>query len=304
MSLHCWSSSAYTIPLPDTHRFPIEKYALLRERVIADGIVPGARMHDPPRAAREDLLLAHTPGYIDRFSTGTLDAGDMRRIGFPWSPQLVERAYRAVGGTVEATAAALVHGVAMNLAGGTHHAFADHGEGFCVFNDVVVAIRRLQRDGRIDRALVVDLDVHQGNGTNALCATDVRIVTFDMHGRRNYPFAKVPASFEIELEDGAGDDEYLTRLGDALPGILAESRADLVVYLAGADPHEGDRLGRLRLTADGLARRDEMVLELCRSIGVPVAVTIAGGYGHDINDTVAVHTRTAGIVARYALRAG
>lgn len=302
MSLQCWTSAAYVIPLPVGHRFPIEKYSLLRDRVLADGIVRPENMHDPPRVARDDLLLAHSAEYVDAFTAGTLDALAMRRIGFPWSPHLVERAYRAVGGTVAAAAAALECGVAMNLAGGTHHAFADRGEGFCVFNDAVVAVRRLQRDGRIQRALIVDLDVHQGNGTNAICAGDPGITTFDMHGRRNFPFTKVPASFEIELEDGAGDDEYLSMLGDALPSALAAAGADLVVYLAGADPHAGDRLGRLCLTGDGLARRDEIVLELCRSIGVPVALTIAGGYGHDIRDTVTAHVRTAAIASRYAVR--
>jgi acetoin utilization deacetylase AcuC-like enzyme len=300
MPLHCWSSAHYTIPLPDGHRFPIEKYALLRDRVLAEGIVDRERLHDPARAGRDDLLLVHTAEYVDQFTDGTLDAGAVRRIGFPWSHELVERAYRAVGGTVEAAETALTHGVAMNLAGGTHHAFADHGEGFCVFNDVAVAIRRLQRLRRVRRAAIVDLDVHQGNGTHAIFADDETVFTFSMHGGRNFPFQKVAGSLDIELADGTGDDEYLMKLEGALPGVLALAEPDLVVYLAGADAHEGDRLGRLRLSTEGLARRDTVVLDQCREIGLPVAVTIAGGYGHDIATTVAVHVRTARIAARLA----
>src|SRR5215213_837926 len=188
MSLHVWSSAKYTFPLPDGHRFPIAKYALLRERVIADGVVARERVHDPGRVSREDLLLVHTPDYVDRFTSGALTREEERRLGFPWSEALVERAYRAAGGTVEATRAALDNGIAMNLAGGTHHAFPSHGEGFCVFNDVAIAIRRLLASGRIARAAIVDLDVHQGNGTHFIFDGDARVFTFSMHGRRNYPF--------------------------------------------------------------------------------------------------------------------
>jgi acetoin utilization deacetylase AcuC-like enzyme len=213
---------------------------------------------------------------------------------------LVERSYRAVGGTVAAARAALECGVAINLAGGTHHAFSDHGEGFCVFNDVAVAIRALQRDGHIARAAIVDLDVHQGNGTHEIFARDERVYAFSMHGGRNYPFHKVAGRLDIELPDGTRDDEYLEQLARALPRVLAESRPDLVVYLAGVDPHEGDRLGRLALTFDGLARRDAMVLEACREVGIPVAVTIAGGYGRSIDDTVAAHVGTVRVAAMFA----
>jgi acetoin utilization deacetylase AcuC-like enzyme len=188
----------------------------------------------------------------------------------------------------------------MNLAGGTHHAFPDHGEGFCVFNDVAVAVRALQRDGRIARAAVVDLDVHQGNGTHAIFARDPAVFTFSMHGGRNYPFHKVPGTLDVELDDGTGDDEYLARLADALPAVLARAAPDLVVYLAGADPHEGDRLGRLKLTFAGLQRRDAMVLEACREVGLPVVVAIAGGYGADVDDTVTVHVNTARVAAGWA----
>jgi acetoin utilization deacetylase AcuC-like enzyme len=235
---------------------------------------------------------------VDQFTAGRLDDGAMRRIGFPWSEQLVERSYRAVGGTCEAARAALDAGVAMNLAGGTHHAFADHGEGYCVFNDVAVAIRSLQAEGKIGCAAVVDLDVHQGNGTHAIFAGDDSVFTFSMHGARNYPFHKVPGCVDIELNDGTGDDEYLSVLGATLPDVLGRADADLVVYLAGADPLEHDRLGRLALTADGLARRDAIVLQCCREVGLPVVITIAGGYSDPIDATVAVHAATARIAAR------
>jgi acetoin utilization deacetylase AcuC-like enzyme len=298
--LHVWSSAQYSFPLPSGHRFPIAKYARLRERVIADGVVPIDNVHDPARVSLDDLLLVHTADYVDRFTRGALTSDEERLMGFPWSEALVERAYRAAGGTSEAVRAALDEGVAMNLAGGTHHAFPSHGEGFCVFNDVAIAIRALQRDHLIERAAVIDLDVHQGNGTNAVFAGDDRVFTFSMHGGRNYPFRKVAGSLDIELSDRTGDDAYLALLDDTLPRVIDAARPDLVVYLAGADPHEHDRLGRLALTFDGLARRDSMVLEQCREVGIPVAVTIAGGYSDPIDDTVRVHSTTASIAARYS----
>src|SRR5687768_13490626 len=286
MALHCWTSARYTIPLPEGHRFPIAKYAMLRDAVLASGIVTPSNVHEPDRAAREALRLVHTDRYIDGVLTGTLTAEQQRRIGLPWSEALVERSFRAVGGTCEAATAALEHGVTMNLAGGTHHAFPDHGEGFCVFNDVAVAIRTLQSDGRIRRAAIVDLDVHQGNGTHAIFAGDSTVFTFSMHGGRNYPFTKVAGCVDVDLEDGTADDEYLALLAESLPGVLAAAQPDVVVYLAGADPYAGDRLGRLGLTLDGLARRDAMVIGACREVGIPVAITIAGGYGREIDDTV------------------
>jgi acetoin utilization deacetylase AcuC-like enzyme len=298
VALHLWSSSRYTIPLPPGHRFPIAKYARLRERVLAEGLIAPDRLHDPARASEDALRLVHTEDYLGRFSRGELSEAEMRRIGFPWSPQLVERSYRAVGGTCEAAAAALEHGIAMNLAGGTHHAFPDHGEGFCVFNDVAVAIRLLQRESRISRAAIIDLDVHQGNGTHAVFAGDASVFTFSMHGGKNYPFTKVAGSLDVELEDGMRDDEYLALLRESLPRVLAQSRPDLVIYLAGADPHEDDRLGRLCLTFDGIARRDALVLESCREVGIPVAVTIAGGYGHDVETTVEAHVRTVRVASQ------
>jgi acetoin utilization deacetylase AcuC-like enzyme len=294
-----WSSARYTFPLPAGHRFPIAKYELLRQGVIAAGIA-GGDVHEPERITREALLRVHTERYVDAFTNGTLDDAEVRRLGFPWSLELVERSYRAAGGTMEAARAALDIGVAMNLAGGTHHAFPDRGEGFCVFNDVAIAIRALQHERLIERAAIVDLDVHQGNGTNAIFAGDDSVYTFSMHGRRNYPFTKVPGSLDVELEDGCGDDEYLSLLAAKLPGAIGAARPDLIIYLAGADAHADDRLGRLRLSADGLARRDVMVLDAAREVGIPVAVTIAGGYGRDIDVTVGIHLATARIAREFA----
>lgn len=298
--LHAWSSSRYSFPLPAGHRFPIEKYELLRQRVLAEGTVSPEHLHEPERVSRDDLLLVHTADYVDRFTDGQLSPDEIRKLGFPWSTHLVERSYRATGGTVEASRHAVRHGIAMNLAGGTHHAFPGHGEGFCVFNDVAVAVRALRRDRLIARAAIVDLDVHQGNGTHAIFAGDEAVFTFSMHGGRNYPFHKVPGRLDIELADRTGDGEYLDRLAAALPAVLQTSAPDLVVYLAGADPHEHDRLGRLALTFDGLARRDTMVLDACREVGIPVLIVISGGYGAPIEGTVRVHATTAAIAARYS----
>jgi acetoin utilization deacetylase AcuC-like enzyme len=294
--LACWSSARYTFALPDGHRFPIAKYALLRDAVLASGV---ATVHDPARAPREAVLRAHDLTYVAALESGTLPPAAQRRLGFPWSSALVERSYHAVGGTMAAATAALAHGVAMNLAGGTHHAFADRGEGFCVFNDVVIAYRALRASAQVRRAVIIDLDVHQGNGTHALCAADPDVVTFSMHGGRNYPFVKVPGTRDIELVDGTTDADYLAALERELPTVVREARADVAFYLAGADPHEGDALGRLKLTFEGLARRDAFVLETCRAIGVPVCVVIAGGYGRDLRDTVRVHLTTAQIAASF-----
>ena len=299
MPLHAWSSAAYTFPLPAGHRFPIEKYALLRDAVVAEGLVSSSRVHEPARATLEELARVHTRDYIDRLTSGGLTEAELRLLGFPWSPALVERSYRAVGGTLGAARAALDHGLAVNLAGGTHHAFPDRGEGFCVFNDVAIAVRALRAEGRIRRAAIIDLDVHQGNGTHAIFAGDAETFTFSMHGGRNYPFRKVPGTLDIELPDGTGDEAYLAQLASALPRVLDASAPDLVVYLAGADPHERDRLGRLKLTFSGLQRRDAMVLEACREVGIPVAITVAGGYGTDIHETVAIHVATVRVARAF-----
>lgn len=300
MPLTLWSSARYVFPLPEGHRFPVAKYAMLRDRVIDEGIVTAEQVLDPARAGMDDLLRVHTASYVERCADDRLDAAEVRRLGFPWSAALMERSLRAVGGTIAASDGALRDGVAMNLAGGTHHAFTDHGEGFCVFNDIAIAIRRLQAAGRIRRAAIIDLDVHQGNGTHAIFAGDGDVYTFSMHGGRNYPFHKVAGRLDVELHDGMGDDDYLSLLADSLPTVLADASPDLVFYIAGADPHEDDALGRLQLTFAGLARRDALVLERCREVGLPVAITIGGGYGRRIEDTVSVHVNTVRIASTFA----
>jgi acetoin utilization deacetylase AcuC-like enzyme len=299
MSLHAWSSAHYAIPLPEGHRFPIAKYALLREAVVAEGVVPESHLHDPERVPIADVRRVHDTDYVERLTRGTMPAAEQRALGFPWSEALMERSFRAAGGTLEAATHALTAGIAMNLAGGTHHAFASHGEGFCVLNDVAIAVRALRARGLVQRAAIVDLDVHQGNGTHALFAADDATFTFSMHGRRNYPFRKIAGRLDVELEDGTGDDEYLELLDRSLPGVLSRARPDLAFLLAGADPHEGDTLGRLRLTFDGLMRRDAMVLDACRQIGLPVAIVVAGGYGRDIHDSVRVHVNTARVARSF-----
>lgn len=299
MTLHCWSSAQYVITLPDGHRFPIAKYGLLRDAVLEEGVVAPQALHDPARVPIEDVERVHESEYITRLLRGTMPAAEQRALGFPWSEGLVERSFRASGGTLEAALHAHTAGIAMNLAGGTHHAFATHGEGFCVLNDVAIAVRGLRARGLIRRAAVVDLDVHQGNGTHSIFADDEDLFTFSMHGRRNYPFRKVAGRLDVELEDGTEDTEYLEKLAAALPGVLAASRPDMVFYLAGADPHEGDSLGRLKLSFDGLMRRDALVLEAARAVGVPVTIAIAGGYGANVRDTVRVHVNTARVARSF-----
>jgi acetoin utilization deacetylase AcuC-like enzyme len=289
----------FILPLPDGHRFPMEKYRLLRESLLAAGVLGPADLAVPPAASDAELATAHDPGYVARVVAGTLERAEVRRIGFPWSPALVERCRRSVGGTLAACRAALEDGVAANLAGGTHHAFADRGEGYCVWNDVAVALRVLLGEGRIERAAVLDLDVHQGNGTAALFAAEPRVFTLSLHGRHNFPFHKETSDLDCELPDGCGDDEYLATLEHGLVAAL-EPRPDLAVYLAGADPFEGDRLGRLGLSKAGLLARDRAVLDACARAGVPLAIVMAGGYAHDVSDTVAIHHATLALAASFA----
>jgi acetoin utilization deacetylase AcuC-like enzyme len=269
----------------------MEKYALLRERVDAAGLGAEGGLRVPHAATDHELERVHDAGYVNRVVQGTLEAGEVRRIGFPWSPELVERSRRSVGGTLQAGRSALETGVGVNLAGGTHHAFSDRGEGFCVFNDVAVSIRAMQAEGRAVRAAVVDLDVHQGNGTAAIFRDDPSVFTASVHGERNYPFRKEPGDLDVELPDGTGDRGYLQAV-DQVVDVAMAFRPELVYYLAGADPFEGDRLGRLSVTKDGLARRDAAVLDRCSRAGVPVVVVMAGGYGRSVDDTVDIHFST------------
>jgi acetoin utilization deacetylase AcuC-like enzyme len=290
----------FVLPLPAGHSFPMGKYERLRSRV--QGECPGITLAEALPASDGELALAHTPRYVAAVAEGHLNAAEQREIGFPWSLRMAERARRSVGATIAAARAALIEGqgVAANLAGGTHHAQADKGSGYCVFNDVAVAARLMQAEWhrrlrRLLRVAVIDLDVHQGNGTASIFRDDDTVFTLSIHGAKNFPFRKEPGDLDVELPDGCTDTPYLEALDNALAALWqrhGHALPGLVFYVAGADPHEGDRLGRLKISSTGLAERDRRVFAACRERGVPVAVSMAGGYGRDIDDTVAVHLRT------------
>ena len=285
-------SDTFVLPLPEGHRFPMAKYSRLRARLLEERIMAAADLHEAPLAALDDLLLVHTPEYVSAIVDGTVARDIQRRIGFPWSPQMVERARRSVGATIAAARQSLVDGCSANLAGGTHHAFADRGEGYCVFNDVAVAARVLQRDGLARRVAVIDCDVHQGNGTAAIFGGDASVFTLSLHGAKNFPFRKEVSHLDIEFEDGTGNEPYLESLARAVDFVLSTHRPDVVFYLAGADPYEGDRLGRLKLTIDGLRLRDELVLSRCCQDELPLVITMSGGYAPDVDAIVRIHSNT------------
>lgn len=295
-TVRCFYSDTFVLPLPEGHRFPMAKYSGVRAALLANGIVRPEDLAEAPQASLDDLRRVHTADYVQAVVDGTLSRELQRRIGFPWSPGMAERARRSVGATIAASEAALRDGGSANLAGGTHHAFADRGEGYCVFNDVAVAIRRLQQTRGIRRAAVVDCDVHQGNGTAAIFDGDRDVFTCSLHGAKNYPFRKERSDLDVELEDGTTDEPYLDALAHSLDVVIAHE-ADVIFYLAGADPYEGDRLGRLKLTVAGLERRDRLVLERCRAAGLPVIVTMSGGYAPNVEDIVRIHTNTIRIAA-------
>ena len=297
-------SDHFVLPLPDGHRFPMRKYSMLRERVAEAGICGPGEMRVPEPVSDGQVLTAHDGAYLNKVATGTLSRQEVRRIGFPWSERMVERSRRASGGTLGACRAALQEGVAANLAGGTHHAFADRGEGFCVLNDSAISARVLIEEGVVGRVAVIDTDVHQGNGTAAILGGDDRIFTFSIHGDRNFPFNKEQSDLDAPLPDGADDGAYLDALGSALERVLNLRAWDLVIFLAGADPFEGDRLGRLSVSKVGLAERDRMVLESCRACAIPVAVTMAGGYAPRVEDTVDLHFQTIERAATMLARGG
>lgn len=282
----------FVLPLPEGHRFPMEKYRLLRERVVASGLVRPEDLIVPPPATDEEILRVHDPEYLRRVQSGELERAEIRRIGFPWSPAMVERSRRSAGGTILACREALENGTAVNLAGGTHHSFRDRGEGFCVFNDAAIAARAMQAEGRVRRAVVIDTDVHQGNGTAAIFSDDPTVFTFSIHNRNNFPFHKERSDLDVELDDGADDGTYLAALEPGLDRALAAAEADLAIFVSGADAHEGDRLGRLAVTREGMLARDRMVFGRCARAGLPVAVVMAGGYGRDVADTVDIHLQT------------
>ncbi len=300
MPLKAYYSDHFVLPLPDGHRFPMTKYARLRARVVDDGVVAAPDVLEAPAATWDELRLAHTAAYVKAVADGTLPAEMLRRIGFPWSPAMVERSRRSAGATIAAAHAALNDGVAVNLAGGTHHAFADRGEGYCVFNDVAVAARVQQRAARCQRLAIVDCDVHQGNGTAAIFRDDPSVFTFSMHGAKNYPFRKEPSDLDVELADGTSDAEYLALLAQHLPTVIVGHAPEMVFYLAGADPYAGDRLGRLALTMAGLRQRDELVLDACRAARIPIVVVMSGGYAPEVDHIVAIHLATVRAAAATA----
>lgn len=289
---------AYVAPLPNRHRFPMNKFAALISLLRAEGLAGDANLHIPSPAPRWHLELAHEAGYVADILAGSVAPEVMRRIGLPWSPALALRSRCAVAGTVLAGELALEHGIACNTAGGSHHARHEAGAGYCVFNDVAVAARVLQARGRAQRMLVIDLDVHQGDGTASIFAGDPAVFTFSMHAEKNFPVRKVAGDLDIALPDGMDDDAYLDLLGAHLPALLERTRPDLVFYVAGVDPHEDDRLGRLALSDGGLARRDSLVLAECRARGLPVAGVLGGGYADDMETLAARHAALPRAAAR------
>jgi len=292
-------SDTFVLPLPPGHRFPMEKYALLRSALLASGDFTPDELHLPPAADDNTLSLAHCPQYIQRVSQGLLSADEQRAIGFPWTPAMVERSRRSAGATLAAARAALRDGVAANLAGGTHHAHYDRGEGFCVFNDAAVTARALQAAGLVRRVAIIDCDVHQGNGTAHILGRDPSVFTCSLHGARNFPFDKAQSHLDIELPDETGDASYLAALDQALTQAIAAGPYDLCIYLAGADPYMDDRLGRLSLTKAGLLARDRQVLETFRKRHIPVVLAMAGGYARPIEDTVDIHAATIRLAKQF-----
>ncbi|WP_304000447.1 histone deacetylase family protein [Methyloversatilis discipulorum] len=293
-----WYADHFVLPLPETHRFPMDKYRRLRERVAAE--LPGVTLSEPPAATDAELCRAHDAGYVDRASRGELSVNEIRMIGFPWSAQMIERSRRSAGATMAACRSALRDGVSVNLAGGTHHAKRASGAGYCVFNDSAVAARMLQAECGIERVAIVDLDVHQGDGTAEILGRADDVFTLSLHGDRNFPFRKERSHLDVALPDGCGDDAYLAALDDALTRMSARFDPQFILFLAGADPFEGDRLGRLKLTKPGLAARDTRVFDYCRRRDLPLAVAMAGGYAEDIADIVDIHFATVAAALRHA----
>ncbi|MGC6492080.1 MAG: histone deacetylase [Myxococcota bacterium] len=296
--MHAYTSDQFVLPLPDRHRFPMAKYALLRARVEEE--LPHVELHEAPRVSLEALRRVHTTGWVERVVEGTLDKREVRQIGFPWSPFLVERSRRSVGATVAAAMSALSRRTAVNLAGGTHHAGVERGQGFCVFNDVAVAARAVQAEHQVARILVIDLDVHQGNGTAEIFSDDPSVFTLSAHGAKNFPFRKAVSDIDIPLPDGTNDAAFMEAVLPAIDRALSDAAPDLVFYVAGVDPFEGDRLGRLELTAAGLAQRDHAVLSRTAGQGIPTAVCMAGGYAPDPARIADLHFGTVRESASYS----
>ena len=293
--MHCYHSTSFKLPLPPEHRFPMEKYTALYHKVCEE--FGEDSVFTAPAASFEELCSAHDARYVQDVSKGQLPKNELRRIGFPWSPEMIERSHRSTGATLAAAYMALKEGRGANLAGGTHHAARARGGGYCVFNDSAVSLKVLEQKGFIKKGLVIDLDVHQGDGTANILGPDPAHFCFSMHGARNYPFNKETSDLDIALGDDTGDDEYLEHLSQSLPLIFERSRPNLVIYLAGADPFEHDQLGRLKLSKMGLAARDAMVVEACDRYGVPLVISMGGGYAKNISDIVSIHFNTLLIAA-------
>jgi acetoin utilization deacetylase AcuC-like enzyme len=292
-SMKLFYADHFVLPVPPGHRFPMDKYRRLRERLLASGLFPVTAFCEPPAASDEQLTRAHDPAYVARVSAGQLSEAELRRIGFPWTPAMVERSRRSTGATIEAARSALREdGCGVNLAGGTHHAHRDFGSGFCVFNDSAVAARTMQVEEGVGQIAIIDCDVHQGDGTAAILAGDDSVFTFSMHGAKNFPANKQISDLDIELADGCDDEAYLEALQRGLDEVFRRVRPELVHYVAGADPFAGDRLGRLGVSKAGLLARDRLVLQRCRAEGVPLSISMAGGYAEDIDDIVDIHMAT------------
>ena len=285
-------SDVFELPLPPKHRFPMAKYRLLRERVEASGKFPAADIQPAPEATDLELETVHDSDYVRRVATGELTDLEIRRIGFPWSEKMVIRSRRSTGASIAAANAAMDSGVAVNLAGGTHHAFPESGQGYCVFNDVAVAAKVCQQQNLVQNVLFIDCDVHQGNGTAAVAKNDATLFAFSMHCNKNFPFRKTAGDLDIGVDEGTEDEEYLDLLNKGLDQVFNHFQPDLVFYVSGADPYEGDRLGHLRLTKAGLRKRDELVLNRCLQDDLPVAISMAGGYAPKIDDIVDIHFQT------------
>jgi acetoin utilization deacetylase AcuC-like enzyme len=297
--LKIFYTDSFAISLPENHSFPIAKYSLLRKQIADSSLFSPQDLCISRRATDAEITRAHDPDYLHRLYYGELTDKEVRRIGLPWSPELVERARRSAGATIEACFAALNDRVAVHLGGGTHHAFSDRGQGYCVLNDSVIAARALQAKTHIKQVLILDCDVHQGNGTAAILQKDAAVFTFSIHGKNNFPYRKEKSDLDIALPDDSDDQVYLDSLQKGIKASLKKAHAEAVIYLAGADPYKHDRFGRLDLSKDGLADRDRMVLQYCHDAGLPVAITMAGGYAPNIQDSVDIHFNTIRIAAEF-----
>ncbi len=289
----------FELPLPPGHRFPMAKYRRLRDRIVSDPYFASDILLVPSAVTVEQLCRAHDPDYVERVLEGRLSPAEVKRIGFPWTPAMVERSQRSSGATLAAARHALTDGIAVNLAGGTHHAMRDAGEGFCVFNDAGIAILTLLAESQIHRAVVIDCDVHQGNGTAQILGNIENAFTFSIHGEKNFPLRRFPSNLDIDLPDGTTDEQYLVALSKGLNSVFGLGPFDLAIYLAGADPYENDRLGRLKLTKAGLEARDRLVISELRNRSIPVAIAMAGGYAHSIDDIVDIHWQTVRIASQW-----